>query len=88
MDQIEDKEVARLWAIHFPKHKEDVKSKTLCLAMFMMVTENESPLLEISKLMGHSSPAITLAVYARWANRQESKSQDNFAARIMSAGNE
>lgn len=31
MDQIEDEDVERLWAIHFPKYEEDVRSKTLCL---------------------------------------------------------
>jgi hypothetical protein len=39
MDHIEDKDVARLWAIHYPKHSEDVKSKTLCLAMYLMITD-------------------------------------------------
>ena len=39
MDEIDDKEVAALWAIHDPKHCDDVNSKTLCLAMFYMVTE-------------------------------------------------
>ena len=27
MDQIEDKEVARLCSIHYPKHQDDVKPK-------------------------------------------------------------
>ncbi len=39
MDRIEDEDVGRLWAIHYPKHGEEVKSKTLCLAMYMMTTD-------------------------------------------------
>lgn len=38
MDRIEDKE-AGLWAIHFPNYQDDPKSKTLCLAMYYMITD-------------------------------------------------
>ena len=53
VDPIEDTEVARLWAIHFPKYKDDVKSKTLCLAMYYMITEK----------------AKVIIMYGDWTNK-------------------
>jgi integrase len=44
-----------------------------------------TPPLEVSKLMGHSEPGVTLAVYARWCNREESKSEIVLAERILGA---
>jgi hypothetical protein len=31
VDEIDDKEVAALWAIHFPMHRDEVNSETLYL---------------------------------------------------------
>jgi integrase len=42
--------------------------------------------LEVSKLMGHSDPGVTLAVYARWCNREQSGSEAVLANRIFKAG--
>jgi integrase len=44
-----------------------------------------TPVLEVSKLMGHSEPGVTLAVYARWCNREESNSEAVLAERIFKA---
>jgi integrase len=44
--------------------------------------------LEVSYLMGHSSPAVTLAIYARWAKTEKSDSQNRLASRIMQATEE
>jgi integrase len=44
--------------------------------------------LEVSKLMGHSDPGVTLAVYARWCHREESKSEAVLAERIFRAAAE
>jgi integrase len=44
-----------------------------------------TPPLEVSKLMGHSEPGVTLAVYARWCNREESNSETVLAERIFKA---
>ncbi len=41
--------------------------------------------LEVSKLMGHSDPAVTLKVYSRWAEREESKAELALASRIFGA---
>jgi integrase len=41
--------------------------------------------LEVSKLMGHSTPAVTLAVYARWCSRENSSSELVLAERILNA---
>jgi len=37
-----------------------------------------TPWLEVSKLMGHSDPAVTLAVYARWCIRENSTAHSVF----------
>jgi integrase len=42
--------------------------------------------LEVSKLMGHSTPDVTLKVYSRWADREQSSSAVALAARILGAG--
>jgi hypothetical protein len=39
--------------------------------------------LEVSKLMGHSDPGVTLAVYARWCNREQSGSEAVLANRFL-----
>ena len=39
MDEIEDKDVGRLWAIHYPKRDLDVKSKNICIALYTIVIE-------------------------------------------------
>jgi integrase len=44
-----------------------------------------TPPLEVSKLMGHSDPGVTLAVYARWCNREQSNSETVLAERIFKA---
>jgi integrase len=41
--------------------------------------------LEVSKLMGHSTPDVTLRVYARWAEREESTAELALAERIFGA---
>ncbi len=35
---IEDEDVGRLWAIHFPK-RDDIKSKGVCLTLYYMITD-------------------------------------------------
>jgi len=45
----------------------------------------ETPVLEVSKLMGHSDPSVTLKVYSRWAEREESKAEMALANRIFGA---
>jgi integrase len=42
--------------------------------------------LEVSKMMGHSDPGVTLKVYSRWAEREESTSEIALAGRIFGAG--
>jgi integrase len=42
-----------------------------------------TPPLEVSKLMGHSDPAVTLTVYARWCLRENSVADAVLAARIF-----
>src|SRR5215475_1516423 len=44
-----------------------------------------TPWLEVSKLMGHSDPAVTLAVYARWCMRENSTAHSVFE-RILNQG--
>ena len=39
MDEIEDKDVGRLWAIHYPKRHEDAKSKEICIALYTIIIE-------------------------------------------------
>ena len=46
---------------------------------------NGTPMLEVSYLMGHSSPAVTLAIYARWAKNEKSDSQPRLVSRILQA---
>jgi integrase len=43
------------------------------------------PPLKVSKLMGHSDPAVTLTVYSQWCDREESNSEIVLAARILGA---
>jgi hypothetical protein len=38
--------------------------------------------------MGHSTPAVTLAIYARWAKSEKSEAQNRLANRIMQAAEE
>jgi integrase len=42
-----------------------------------------TPPLEVSKLMGHSDPGVTLAVYSQWCSREESHSEAVLAERIF-----
>jgi integrase len=44
-----------------------------------------TPPLEVSKLMGHSEPGVTLAVYSRWCDREQSNSEAVLAERIFKA---
>ncbi|MGH7826048.1 MAG: site-specific integrase [Candidatus Binatia bacterium] len=44
-----------------------------------------TPVLEVSRMMGHSDPAVTLKVYSRWADREESTSEIALAGRIFAA---
>ena len=44
-----------------------------------------TPVLEVARLMGHSTPDVTLRVYARWAEREESKAELALAGRIFGA---
>jgi integrase len=41
--------------------------------------------LEVSKLIGHADPGVTLAVYARWSNPEQSGSEAVMAGRISGA---
>jgi integrase len=45
----------------------------------------ETSVLEVAKLMGHSDPAVTLKVYSRWAEREDSKAEAVLAGRIFGA---
>jgi integrase len=44
--------------------------------------------LEVSHLMGHSSPAVTLSIYSHWAKNEKSEAQKRLATRIMEATEE
>jgi hypothetical protein len=44
--------------------------------------------LEVSYLMGHSSPAVTLSIYSHWAKGEKSRAQERLASRIMEAAEE
>jgi integrase len=44
--------------------------------------------LEVSHLMGHSSPAVTLSIYAHWTPQQKSRAQERLATSIMAATEE
>ncbi len=44
-----------------------------------------TPPLQVSKLMGHSDPAVTLTVYSRWCEREESNAEAVLAGRILGA---
>jgi integrase len=46
--------------------------------------DGTSPL-EVSKLMGHSSPAVTLSIYAHWIKGEKSRAQERLATGIMGA---
>jgi integrase len=41
--------------------------------------------LEVSHLMGHANPGITLAIYAHWTKREKSHAQERLATGIMEA---
>jgi len=43
---------------------------------------------EVSGLMGHSSPAVTLTVYSHWIQREKSQAQERLATGIMQATEE
>lgn len=45
----------------------------------------ETPVSEVSKLIGHSTPDATLKIYSRWAEREESKAEVALAGRIFGA---
>lgn len=45
MCQIEDEDVRRLWAIHFPTHEDVVRSKTLCLTLYYIITDRAQTLI-------------------------------------------
>jgi integrase len=49
---------------------------------------NGTAVLEVSYLMGHSSPAVTLAIYARWAKNEKTDSQPRLVNRILMAVDE
>jgi len=42
--------------------------------------------LEVSHMMGHSDPGVTLKIYSRWTDREESKAESALAGRIFGAG--
>jgi integrase len=44
--------------------------------------------LEVSFMMGHSSPAVTLAIYSHWCPREKSQAQARLANRIFGASEE
>lgn len=44
-----------------------------------------TPVLEVSAMMGHSDPAVTLRVYSQWAKTEESKAETVLAGRIFGA---
>ncbi len=44
-----------------------------------------TPVLEVSKLMGHSDPSVTLKVYSRWAEQEDSTAETALAGRIFGA---
>jgi integrase len=44
--------------------------------------------LEVSYLMGHSSPAVTLSIYSHWAKGEKSRAQERLAQSIMAATEE
>ena len=44
--------------------------------------------LEVSYMMGHSSPAVTQALYCHWAKTEKSDAQVNLANRILTATDE
>jgi len=41
--------------------------------------------LEVSYLMGHSSPAVTLSIYSHWTKTEKSQAQSRLAERILTA---
>jgi integrase len=43
---------------------------------------------EVSGLMGHSSPMVTLSIYAHWIKREKSHAQERLATGIMEATEE
>ena len=44
-----------------------------------------TPPLEVSAMMGHSDPAVTLRVYSQWAKTEQSKAEMALAGRIFGA---
>jgi integrase len=53
----------------------------------LQLIDGTSPL-EVSKLMGHSSPAVTLSIYAHWIKTEKSHAQERLASAIMGAEEE
>lgn len=39
MCEIEDKDIGRLWAAHFPMRSDNALSKTLCLTLFYVIAD-------------------------------------------------
>jgi integrase len=44
-----------------------------------------TPPLQVSHFMGHATPAITLSIYSKWCEREESNAEVMLADRIFSA---
>jgi integrase len=44
-----------------------------------------TPVLQVSAMMGHSDPSVTLKVYSRWAANEESSAEAALAGRILGA---
>jgi integrase len=53
-----------------------------------LLNNDPSKVLEVAYLMGHSSPAVTLAVYASWAKNEKSDSHNELARSILEAAEE
>lgn len=60
-DKLSNEDIRRLWAKHFPKRLEDPKSKTLCLAFYLVVeeraarntTDDEDLLVEVHEALNY-----------------------------------
>ena len=44
-----------------------------------------TPPLQVSHMMGHSDPGVTLKVYSKWAEQEKSSAQSRLASRILKA---
>src|SRR5262249_40616845 len=49
---------------------------------------NGTDFVEVSGLMGHSSPAVTLSIYSHWIQKEKSQAQERLATGIMAATEE